>query len=111
MPLDPSCGRAVPDDALAAQVAGETYRFCSRSCRRRFTQPERALRWSTRMAAFALGSGGLLMVLPWLGLAEPWLGAVLFALGTAVQALAGWPFYEGLRRAKAMDALVALGTS
>ncbi len=39
---DPICGMLVPEDAEPVTVDGETYRFCSKRCRRRFEgSPER----------------------------------------------------------------------
>ncbi|HEV8360119.1 MAG TPA: heavy metal translocating P-type ATPase, partial [Candidatus Thermoplasmatota archaeon] len=119
MPVDPVCGALVREgpEAVQSTLGGHTYLFCSRGCLRRFTAPERELAWLKRSAVFALAAGGFLLALPLLGVVrEPQLGLVLFALGTAVQVFAGWPFYQGIRaalRAGApnMDTLIAVGTT
>jgi Cu+-exporting ATPase len=117
--IDPVCGMTVAEgpDALQATVRGRTYSFCSEACLQQFTQPERELRRTKVLAAFALASGAALMGLPFLrALGEPALGWAMLALATLVQAVAGRPFYQGLRHAVAhraanMDALIAVGTS
>jgi Cu+-exporting ATPase len=119
MPVDPICGMFVRDGpaALRAEVEGHDYAFCSKGCLRRFTAPDREARWLRRSAAFALASGALLLLLPQLNvLREAQLGWALLGLGTAVQVLAGWPFYQGIGHAIAArspnaDTLVALATT
>lgn len=119
MPLDPICGMFVRDapDALETVVKGHRYTFCSKACLRRFTAPEREVAWLQRSAALALGIGASLLVLPAVGfVGEPVLGWTLFALGTAVQVVAGRPFYQGLGQAIVarrpnMDTLIVLGTT
>ncbi|HEV8361407.1 MAG TPA: heavy metal translocating P-type ATPase, partial [Candidatus Thermoplasmatota archaeon] len=119
MAIDPVCGMTVAEgpDALQALVRGQRYYFCSAGCMRQFLEPERELRRVQALAVFALACGAALMALPFLGVVEGRaMGATMFALGTAAQVFAGWPFYAGIRhaianRAANMDTLIALGTS
>ncbi|MCA1813512.1 MAG: heavy metal translocating P-type ATPase, partial [Halobacteriales archaeon] len=76
---DPVCGMQVriAPDALQATVRGPTYYFCSQACLRQFTEPERELRRTKLLAAFALASGALLMAAPMLA---AWLFSALEVL-------------------------------
>ncbi|MEM0167618.1 MAG: YHS domain-containing protein, partial [Thermoplasmatales archaeon] len=56
MPTDPVCGMVVEatDDALSAVVRGRKYYFCSESCLRIFTEPERQLKLLIRNIRIAV---------------------------------------------------------
>ncbi len=119
---DPVCGMLVPraDISLHATVRGTTYYFCSETCLRTFTEPERQLGVLKRNIALAVALSVPIIVLSYAPLpsffSPSLLGWVLLILATPVQFIAGWRFYRGtydaLRmRTSNMDILIAVGTS
>ncbi|MGC8618501.1 MAG: heavy metal translocating P-type ATPase [Thermoplasmata archaeon] len=122
MPTDPVCGMYVEasDDALSAVVRGTRYYFCSESCLKVFTEPERQLKILTRNILLSIALTIPIIVLTYLKgfqfIQRRELGYVLLAMATPVQFVAGWRFYRGtfdaLRmRSSNMDVLIAVGTS
>ncbi len=119
---DPVCGMLVPKSAssLHSEVRGTTYYFCSETCLKTFSEPERQLSALRRSIALAVSLAVPIMVLSYIPLPS-WfspaaLGWTLLALATPVQFIAGWRFYRGaydaLRmRTSNMDILIAVGTS
>jgi len=134
VPKDPVCGMFVDEDhGLNATFGGRKFYFCSESCLRTFTAPEKELRNLKRRMYVAV-SGALLLATMraslYLGLAfgavaVTWVpipnlpiltwGLLLFLITTPVQFIGGWTFYVGaykaLRsRAANMDVLITIGT-
>lgn len=134
MPKDPVCGMFVDEDhGLSATFGGRKFYFCSESCLRTFTAPEKELRNLKRRMYVAV-SGALLLAIMraslYLGLAfgavaVTWVpipnlpiltwGLLLFLITTPVQFIGGWTFYVGaykaLRQGAAnMDLLITVGT-
>jgi len=120
MASDPVCGMFVEESesSLHATVRGTTYYFCSETCLKTFTEPERQLRVLRRNIALAVILSVPIIVLSYV---PPFpslsiVGWVLLALATPVQFIAGWRFYRGTydairMRASNMDVLIAVGTS
>ena len=134
MPKDPVCGMFVDEDhGLNATFGGRKFYFCSESCLRTFTAPEKELRNLKRRMYVAV-SGALLLATMraslYLGLAfgavaVTWVpipnlpiltwGLLLFLITTPVQFIGGWTFYVGAykalrNRAANMDVLITIGT-
>lgn len=134
MPKDPVCGMFVDEDhGLNATFGGRKFYFCSESCLRTFTAPEKELRNLKRRMYVAV-SGALLLAIMraslYLGLAfgavaVTWVpipnlpiltwGLLLFLITTPVQFIGGWTFYVGAykalrNRAANMDVLISIGT-
>lgn len=118
MAKDPICGMLVSEtpDALAAEVRGTVYYFCSQGCRMEFLAPQKELATLRRLVA----AGGILTViilaLTWIPAQTTATGYLLLALALPVQFVVGSRFYRGafhaLRaRASNMDVLVAVGTT
>jgi Cu+-exporting ATPase len=119
MASDPVCGMFVEEseDSLHATVRGTTYYFCSETCLKTFTEPERQLRVLKRNIAFAVVLSIPIVLLSYLTFPK-WLpvGWLLLLLTAPVQFIAGWRFYRGTydaikMRASNMDVLIAVGTS
>jgi Cu+-exporting ATPase len=121
------------DHGLNATFGGRKFYFCSESCLRTFTAPEKELRNLKRRMYVAV-SGALLLAIMraslYLGLAFgavaiTWVpvpnlpiltwGLLLFLITTPVQFIGGWTFYVGAykalrQRAANMDLLITIGT-
>ncbi|MDG6964337.1 MAG: heavy metal translocating P-type ATPase [Nitrososphaerota archaeon] len=108
------------EKALHATVRGTTYYFCSETCLKTFTEPERQLKVLKRNIALAVALSIPIVVLSyapvpsWLSLTI--VGWALLLLATPVQFVSGWRFYQGTwnalkMRASNMDVLIAVGTS
>ena len=122
MASDPVCGMIVEESesTLHATVRGTTYYFCSETCLKTFTEPERQLKVLKRNIAIAAILSVPIIVLSYAPLPS-WLsvtavGFVLLALATPVQFVSGWRFYRGTfdaikMRSSNMDVLIAVGTS
>ena len=120
MPSDPVCGMFVEEseNTLHATVRGTTYYFCSETCMKTFTEPQRQLRVLKRNIALAVILSVPIIVLSYV---PPFstlslIGWVLLALATPVQFISGWRFYRGTfdaikMRTSNMDVLIAVGTS
>ncbi len=119
---DPVCGMLVPkaDTSLHAAVRGTTYYFCSETCLRTFTEPDRQLRVLKVNIALAAILAVPIVVLSYVPLPSSFplglLGWTLLALATPVQFISGWRFYRGTydalkMRTSNMDILIAVGTS
>ena len=120
MPSDPVCGMFVEESesTLHATVRGTTYYFCSETCLKTFTEPERQLRVLKRNIALAVILSVPIIVLSYVPQfsAMSSIGWVLLALATPVQFISGWRFYRGTydalkMRTSNMDVLIAVGTS
>ncbi|MDG7016324.1 MAG: heavy metal translocating P-type ATPase [Nitrososphaerota archaeon] len=122
MASDPVCGMFVEEaeGTLHATVRGTNYYFCSETCLKTFTEPERQLRALKRNIALAVVLSVPIVILSYVplpprisvGLA----GWILLALATPVQFVSGWRFYRGTfdairMRTSNMDILIAVGTS
>lgn len=104
-------------DAIKARERGTTFYFCSESCLREFTMPQREL---SRLR-LTVGAGAALtipiLILTYFALFAPGVNEyILLVLAIPVQFVVGARFYEGTYNAiKArtwnMDVLVAVGTS
>ena len=122
MASDPVCGMFVEasESTLHATVRGTTYYFCSETCLKTFTEPERQLKVLKRNIALAVILAIPIIILSYAPLPS-WLsisivGWVLLALATPVQFISGWRFYRGTydaikMRTSNMDVLIAVGTS
>ncbi|MDG6902617.1 MAG: YHS domain-containing protein, partial [Nitrososphaerota archaeon] len=119
---DPVCGMLVPKtaDSLHATVRGSTYYFCSETCLKTFTEPERQLKVLKRNIALSVVLAVPIIVLSYAPLPPSvpgsLLGWTLLALATPVQFVAGWRFYRGTydafkMKTSNMDILIAVGTS
>ena len=121
MTSDPVCGMFVEasENTLHATVRGTTYYFCSETCLKTFTEPERQLKTLKRNITLAV-----ILTVPILVLEYPlqgWPsvivdGWILLALTAPVQFISGWRFYRGTydairMRTSNMDVLIAVGTS
>ena len=122
MASDPVCGMFVePSDATPhANVRGATYYFCSETCLRTFTEPERQLKTLKRNIALAVILSVPIIILEYAwrppGLSLVADGLILLALTAPVQFISGWRFYRGTydaikMRTSNMDVLIAVGTS
>jgi Cu+-exporting ATPase len=119
MAVDPVCGMFVEEseNALHAKVRGTTYYFCSESCMREFTSPEKELHNIKLSLILSLALGVPVLLLSYLPLPSTLpIGWILLALATPVQFIAGWRFYRGTwnaikMRSSNMDVLIAIGTS
>ena len=108
------------EGSLHATVRGTTYYFCSETCLKTFTEPERQLRVLKRNIALAVMLTVPILILEYIPL-PPWLpvmadGAIILALAAPVQFISGWRFYRGTydaikMRTSNMDVLIAVGTS
>jgi Cu+-exporting ATPase len=105
---------------LHAAVRGTTYYFCSETCLKTFTEPERPLSDLKRNIALAVILSVPIVTLSYVPLPSSasmsLVAWILFALATPVQFICGWRFYRGtfdaLRmRTSNMDVLIAVGTS
>ncbi len=120
MTSDPVCGMIVEESesTLHATVRGTTYYFCSETCLKTFTEPERQLRVLKRNIALAVALSVPIIILSYVP-PFPSFGAVgwiLLVLATPVQFISGWRFYRGTydavkMRTSNMDVLIAVGTS
>ncbi len=119
---DPVCGMLVPkaDTSLHATVRGTTYYFCSETCLKTFTEPERQLRVLKLNIALAVVLSVPIIALSYVPLPSAFtpslLGWTLLVLATPVQFVSGWRFYRGTydalkMRTSNMDILIAVGTS
>ena len=122
MASDPVCGMFVEESerTLHAAVRGTTYYFCSETCLKTFTEPERPLSDLKRNIALAVILSVPIVTLSYVPLPSSasmsLVAWILFALATPVQFICGWRFYRGtfdaLRmRTSNMDVLIAVGTS
>ena len=119
MASDPVCGMFVEESesTLHARVRGTTYYFCSESCLKTFTEPERQLKALKRNIALAVILAIPIVVLSYARFASSLpVGWLLLILATPVQFVAGWRFYRGTydairMRTSNMDVLIAVGTS
>ena len=106
------------ESTLHATVRGTTYYFCSQTCMKTFTEPERQLKVLKRNIALAVVLSFPIVILSY---TQPFstlslTGWVLLALTTPVQFISGWRFYRGTydalkMRTSNMDILIAVGTS
>jgi Cu+-exporting ATPase len=116
---DPVCGMSVVEgpDALAANVGGTTFYFCSDACRMEYTMPVKELRKLKLMVGVGAVLTALILGLTYVPLlAPPADGYMLLLLAMPVQFWVGSRFYRGAYhalRAKTsnMDVLVAVGTT
>jgi len=122
MASDPVCGMFVEEseNSLHTTVRGTTYYFCSETCLKTFTEPERQLRVLKLSIAFAIILSVPILILSYVPMGSiisaGSIGWILLALTTPVQFISGWRFYRGTldairMRTSNMDVLVALGTS
>lgn len=122
MASDPVCGMFVEEseNSLHTTVRGTTYYFCSETCLKTFTEPERQLRVLKLSIAFAIILSVPILILSYVPIGSiisaGSIGWILLALTTPVQFISGWRFYRGTldairMRTSNMDVLVALGTS
>lgn len=134
MAKDPVCGMIVNEKtALHSEFGGKEFYFCSPTCQKTFTEPEKELSKMKKRMYFAVSGALVLAIIRtglYLGLAAgavvftwapipeiPFLsyGLILFIIVTPVQFIGGWTFYVGgyhaLRRRTAnMDLLISIGT-
>jgi P-type Cu+ transporter len=122
MPSDPVCGMFVEEaeSTLHATVRGTTYYFCSQTCLKTFTEPDRQLHVLRRNITLAILLSIPILILSYVPLPSRipvgWIGWMLLALATPVQFIPGWRFYRGTfdaikMRTSNMDVLIAVGTS
>jgi Cu2+-exporting ATPase/Cu+-exporting ATPase len=116
MPVDPICGMFVPQNAeITAEKDGNTYYFCSTTCRIKFQKPEEASKKERLSLAIAWTFAVPVLVLTYFisfGMKD----YVMLALALPVQFYSGLKFYRGAyqaikMRSGNMDLLIALGTS
>ena len=122
MASDPVCGMFVEEseNTLHATVRGTTYYFCSETCLKTFTEPERQLKTLKRNIAIGVILSIPIIILEYLwrppGLSLVADGLILLVLTAPVQFISGWRFYRGTydaikMRSSNMDILIAVGTS
>ncbi|HEX9677785.1 heavy metal translocating P-type ATPase [Nitrososphaera sp.] len=134
MAKDPVCGMVVDEKtALASDIGGRKFYFCSTNCLNTFTNPEKELS-KLKKRMYVAASGALVLAIlraaVYLGLAFgavtvtwapipdiPYLtwGLLLFIIVTPIQFIGGWTFYVGAyeaikRRTANMDLLISIGT-
>jgi len=134
MAKDPVCGMIVNEKSgLSSEFGGKKFYFCSPTCQKTFTEPEKELsRMKKRIyvatsgalvlaiirGALYLGVAAGAITVSWVPFPEiPFLsyGLLLFIIVTPVQFIGGWTFYVGgyhaiLRRTANMDLLISIGT-
>jgi Cu+-exporting ATPase len=116
---DPVCGMSVEEDStdLKTVLRGTTYYFCSDTCLKEFTAPDKELRKLKLLLATGAILSAPVVLLTYVPLLPiPTNNLILFLLATPVQFVVGLRFYKGayyaLRRLISnMDLLIALGTS
>jgi Cu+-exporting ATPase len=134
MAKDPVCGMIVNEKTgIHSEIGGRKFYFCSPTCQKTFTDPEKELsKMKKRM--YVAASGALVLAIirgaVYLGVAAgaiavtwvpfpeiPFLsyGLLLFFIVTPVQFIGGWTFYIGgyhaiKRRIANMDLLISIGT-
>lgn len=134
MAKDPVCGMIVNEKTgLSSDFGGKKFYFCSPTCQKTFTEPEKELsRMKKRIyvatsgalalaiirGALYLGVAAGAITVTWVPFPEiPFLsyGLLLFIIVTPVQFIGGWTFYVGgyhaiLKRTANMDLLISIGT-
>ena len=134
MAKDPVCGMMVNEKTgLFSEIGGRKFYFCSPTCQKTFTEPEKELsKMKKRMyvaasgalilavirGALYLGVAAGAVAVTWVPFPEiPFLsyGLILFIIVTPVQFIGGWTFYVGgyhaiKRRTANMDLLISIGT-
>ena len=134
MAKDPVCGMIVNEKTgIHSKIGGRKFYFCSPTCQKTFTEPEKELsKMKKRM--YVAASGALVLAIirgaVYLGVAAgaiavtwvpfpeiPFLsyGLLLFFIVTPVQFIGGWTFYVGgyhaiKRKIANMDLLISIGT-
>jgi len=132
--IDPVCGMIVNENtAIHSEIGGRKFYFCSPTCQKTFTEPEKELsKMKKRMyiaasgalilavirGALYLGVAAGAVAVTWAPFPEiPFLsyGLILFIIVTPVQFIGGWTFYVGgyhaiKRRTANMDLLISIGT-
>lgn len=108
------------ENTLHATVRGTTYYFCSDTCLKTFTEPERQLKVLKRNIALAVILSIPIIILSYVDLSAflpvTIIGWILLVLAAPVQFVSGWRFYRGTwnaikMRSSNMDVLIAVGTS
>lgn len=134
MAKDPVCGMIVNEKTgLSSEFGGKKFYFCSPTCQKTFTEPEKELsRMKKRIyvatsgalvlaiirGALYLGVAAGAITVSWVPFPEiPFLsyGLLLFIIVTPVQFIGGWTFYVGgyhaiLKKTANMDLLISIGT-
>ncbi|EIJ66164.1 copper-exporting ATPase [Candidatus Nitrosopumilus salaria BD31] len=134
MAKDPVCGMIVNEKSgLSSDFGGKKFYFCSPTCQKTFTEPEKELsRMKKRIyvatsgalalaiirGALYLGVAAGAITVSWVPFPEiPFLsyGLLLFIIVTPVQFIGGWTFYVGafhaiLKKTANMDLLISIGT-
>ncbi len=134
MAKDPVCGMIVSEKTgLYTEFGDKKFYFCSPTCQKTFTEPEKELsRMKKRMyvaasgalvlaiirGALYLGVAAGAIAVTWVPFPEiPFLsyGLLLFIIVTPVQFIGGWTFYVGgyhaiKQKSANMDLLISIGT-
>lgn len=134
MAKDPVCGMMVNEKTgLSSDFGGKKFYFCSPTCQKTFTEPEKELsRMKKRIyvatsgalalaiirGALYLGVAAGAITVSWVPFPEiPFLsyGLLLFIIVTPVQFIGGWTFYVGgyhaiIKKTANMDLLISIGT-
>jgi len=134
MAKDPVCGMIVSEKTgLYSEFGDKKFYFCSPTCQKTFTEPEKELsRMKKRMyvaasgalvlaiirGALYLGVAAGAIAVTWIPFPEiPFLsyGLLLFIIVTPVQFIGGWTFYVGgyhaiKQKTANMDLLISIGT-
>jgi len=134
MAKDPVCGMIVNEKTgLSSDFGGKKFYFCSPTCQKTFTEPEKELsRMKKRIyvatsgalalaiirGALYLGVAAGAITVSWVPFPEiPLLsyGLLLFIIVTPVQFIGGWTFYVGgyhaiIKKTANMDLLISIGT-
>lgn len=121
MPTDPVCGMFVPEGSeLFSIIDGQKYYFCSKSCKQKYSSPEKESQKLKKKLAVGWSLSIPIIVITyavpgaWLS-GEFYRNLLLLVLVLPVQFYSGFSFYEGAYhaikgRSGNMDLLISLGT-
>ncbi|MHB1440176.1 MAG: heavy metal translocating P-type ATPase [Cuniculiplasma sp.] len=117
MPTDPVCGMFVSEDSdLFSDVDGKRYYFCSKSCKDKFSSPEKEARRLRNKLIVGWVFSIPVIVITYVIFPFPMKDYLLLFLAIPVQFYSGFDFYIGAyqsirSRSGNMDLLIAMGTA
>ena len=117
MPTDPVCGMFVPETSdLYADVDGQRYYFCSKTCQQKYASPEKEEAGLKRRLIVAWPLAITVLLISYLvSPSVVYRDYLLLTIALPVQFYSGYGFYEGAyhslkTRSANMDLLVTMGT-